>query len=160
MNVQPHMRRRRAGLLDQRGLATIELAICLPVLLLLMLATAEIGRLLIQYNTLAKAVRDGARYACAHAAVGTTRIVNITAATRAETRNLVVTGTTVGTGTPLLPGLTVNNVTVDDVGNGFVSVAATYTYAPILGATLPTFGLGAPINLTMALPATVVMRAL
>jgi Flp pilus assembly protein TadG len=136
------------------------MTICLPVLLFLMLATGEIGRLLFQYNTLAKAVRDGARYACAHAAVGTTRIVNITEATRNESRNLVVTGNTVGAGAPLLPGLTVNNVTVSDAGNGFVSVSATYTYAPIFGATLPTFGLGPPINLTTQLPATVVMRAL
>jgi Flp pilus assembly protein TadG len=144
----------------QRGLAMIEFAISVPVLLFLMLATAEIGRMLFQYNTLAKAVRDGARYAATNAAVGTTRVVNITATVRTQTRNLVVTGNRVGTGAALLPGLTVNSVTVTDVGNGFVRVAATYSYLPMLGATLPTFGLGAPVNLTMTLPATVVMRAL
>jgi Flp pilus assembly protein TadG len=144
----------------QRGLAMIEFAISVPVLLFLMLATAEIGRMLFQYNTLAKAVRDGARYAAANAAVGTTRVVDITATTRTQTRNLVVTGNRLGTGAALLPGLNVNNVTVTDAGNGFVQVAATYDYIPILGATLPTFGLGAPVNLTMTLPATVVMRAL
>ncbi len=53
-----------------------------------------------------------------------------------------------------------NNVTVTDAGNGFISVAASYTYTPMLGATLPTFGFGAPLNLSRALPATVVMRAL
>lgn len=146
--------------LRERGLATIEFVLTIPVLLLLMLATGEIGRLLFQYNTLSKAVRDGARYAAANASVGTTRIVNITAATRNETRNLVVTGNRLGTGTPLLPGLNVNNVSVVDAGNGFVSVSATYTYTPVLGATLQTFGFGAPINMNMALPATVVMRAL
>jgi Flp pilus assembly protein TadG len=145
---------------SQRGLAMIEFAISVPVLLFLMLATAEIGRMLFQYNTLTKTVRDGARYAATSAAVGSTRVVNITPAVRTETRNLVVTGNRIGTGAALLPGLTVNNVTVTDVGNGFVQVAATYTYLPILGATLPTFGLGAPVNLTMTLPATVVMRAL
>jgi Flp pilus assembly protein TadG len=143
---------------DQRGLAMIEFALSVPVLLFLMLATGEIGRMLFQYNTLAKAVRDGARYAATHAAVGTTRVINITEAIRTETRNLVVTGNRLGTGATLLPGLNANNVTVTDVGNGFVQVAATYTYIPVLGATLPTFGLGAPVNLTMTLPATVVMR--
>lgn len=144
----------------QYGVATIEMAICAPVLLLLMLATAEVGRVLFQYNTLAKAVRDGARYAVNNASPGSTRIVNITPQRRNETRNLVVTGNIAGTGAALLPGLTVNNVTVNDAGNGFVSVAATYTYVPILGASLPTFGLGPSINLSMSLPATVVMRAL
>lgn len=145
---------------SQRGLAMIEFAISVPVLLFLMLATAEIGRMLFQYNTLAKAVRDGARYAATNAAVGSTRVVDISAAVRTETRNLVVTGNRLGTGAALLPGLTVNNVTVTDAGNGFVQVAATYTYLPMLGARLPTFGLGAPVNLSMTLPATVVMRAL
>jgi Flp pilus assembly protein TadG len=144
----------------QRGLAMIEFAISVPVLLFLMLATAEIGRILFQYNTLAKAVRDGARYAATNAAVGTTRVVDIDATTRTQTRNLVVTGNRLGTGAALLPGLNVDNVTVTDAGNGFVQVAATYTYIPMLGATLPTFGLGTPVNLTMTLPATVVMRAL
>ena len=144
----------------QRGLAMIEFAISVPVLLFLMLATAEIGRILFQYNTLAKAVRDGARYAATNAAVGTTRVIDIDATTRTQTRNLVVTGNRLGTGAALLPGLNVNNVTVTDAGNGFVQVAATYTYIPMLGATLPTFGLGTPVNLTMTLPVTVVMRAL
>jgi Flp pilus assembly protein TadG len=144
----------------ERGVATIEFAICAPVLLLLLLATAEVGRLLFQYNTLTKTVRDGVRYAATNASVGTTRVVNITAQVRTETRNLVVTGNTAGTGSSVLPGLTVTNITVNDVGSGFVSVAATYTYSPMLGATLPTFRLGAPINMVIPLTATVVMRAL
>lgn len=144
----------------QRGIATIEFAIAAPVLLLLLLATAEIGRVLFQYNALVKTVRDAARYAATNASVGTTRIVNITTQVRNQARNLVVTGNTAGTGSALLPGLTVANVTVNDVGNGFVSVAVTYTYSPMLGASLPTFGLGESINLAVPLTATVVMRAL
>jgi Flp pilus assembly protein TadG len=144
----------------QRGVATIEFAICVPVLLLLMLATAELGRAMFQYNTLVKAVRDGARHLATNASVGSQRIVSITAAKRTETLNLVVTGNIAGTGTPLLPGLTIANVSATDAGNGFVSVSANYTYRPALGATLPTFGFGAPINLSMTLPATVIMRAL
>lgn len=160
MNAPARMVGGRVGPRTRRGLATVEFAICTPVLFFLMLATAEVGRVLLQYNTLTKSVRDGARYAVVNASVGTTRIVNITTQTRDATRNLVVTGNTAGTGTPLLPGLTVNNVTVTDAGNGFVRVAATYTYQPMLGATLPTFGFRAPINLAIPLPATIVMRAL
>jgi Flp pilus assembly protein TadG len=144
----------------QRGIATIEFAICAPVLLLLMLATAEVGRMLIQYNTLNKAVRDGARYAVREAAAGSTGTVAITTEVRDNTRNLVVTGTMAGTGAPLLPGLTVDNVAVTDAGAGFVAVSATYTYQPILGAALPTFGSRGAISTNVPLTATVVMRAL
>ncbi|MFC4313498.1 TadE/TadG family type IV pilus assembly protein [Steroidobacter flavus] len=160
MKAGTHMHTPRTNARRHLGIATVEFAICAPVLFFLMLATAEVGRALFQYNTLVKAVRDGARYVVNNASVGTTRVVNITAARRNETRNLVVTGNIAGTGTALLPGLTVNNVTVTDAGNGFISVAANYTYTPMLGATLPTFGFGQPINLSRTLAATVVMRAL
>jgi Flp pilus assembly protein TadG len=149
-----------SGLPRQRGVATIEFAICAPVLLLLMLATAEVGRMLVQYNTLNKAVRDGARYAVREAANGSTGTVAITTEVRDNTRNLVVTGTMAGTGAALLPGLSIENVVVNDAGGGFVAVSATYTYQPMLGAALPTFGAGGAINTNVPLTATVVMRAL
>lgn len=141
----------------QRGIATVEFAICAPILFLLMLATAELGRLLFQYNTLAKAVRDGARYAAA-AATNSQRLVIITPAMSAATRNLVVTGNIAGTGTPLLPELTVANVDVSNNGNGFIRVSVTYVYQPMLG-TLPMFGFGDPIDLSIPLSAAVIMRA-
>ncbi len=103
-----------------KGIATVEFAICAPLLLLLMLATAELGRLVYQYNTLTKAVRDGVRFAVNEAAVGTTRIVNITPLVRTQTRNLVVSGNINGAGAPLLPGLSAENVSVTNDANGFV----------------------------------------
>ena len=110
------------------GVATIEFAICAPLLLLLMLATAEIGRFLYQYNTLTKSVRDGVRFAVNEAAVGTTRVVNLTPLVLTQTRNLVATGTITGTGSPLLPGLATQDVEVTNDANGFVSVSADYTF--------------------------------
>lgn len=156
MNTQRCMHAPRT----ERGVATIEFAICAPLLLLLLLATAEVGRVLFQYNTLTKAVRDGVRYTAAYASDGR-RMVTITPELRTQTRNLVVTGTIAGTGAALLPGWVADdNITVADADNGFVLVAATYTYRPMLGASLPTFGLGDPIALAIPLTATVVMRAL
>jgi Flp pilus assembly protein TadG len=143
-----------------RGVATIEFAICAPLLLLLLFATAEVGRLMYQYNTLTKAVRDGVRFAVNEAAVGSTRVVNITPLVRTQTRNLVVSGNVNGAGAPLLPGLSAANVTISNDANGFVTVSAVYTFIPAIGASLPTFGLGAPISLAAPLTATVVMRAL
>jgi Flp pilus assembly protein TadG len=144
----------------EQGLAAVEFTIALPLLLLLLLATAEIGRMLSQYDTLTKAVRDGARFLAAHALSGSTGTVQLTAPVPAQTQYLVVYGNTNGTGTALLPGLAVGNVTVADAGNGYVSVSAVYTYQPMIGTSLPTFGFGSPISTNIPLTATVVMRAL
>ena len=144
----------------QRGTAIIEFTIALPVLLLLLAATAEIGRMLSQYDTLNKSVRDGARYLAANALLGTTGVVSIDSTVQTATVNLVVTGNSAGTGTALLPNLTAGNVTVANLANGYVSVSAAYTYVPMLGAQIPTFGLTAPINTSVTLNATVVMRPL
>jgi Flp pilus assembly protein TadG len=144
----------------QRGTAIIEFTVALPLLLLLLGATAELGRMLSQYNTLNKAVRDGARYLAANAFSGTTGIVSITGAAQSATVNLVVTGNIAGSGSALLPNLTANNVTVTSLANGYVSVTASYTYVPMLGSSLPTFGLSAPISVSIPLNASVVMRPL
>jgi Flp pilus assembly protein TadG len=144
----------------QHGTAIVEFAIALPLMLFLMLATVEFGRILSQYNMLTKSVQDAARYAASNASAGTTRIVNITSSLRTQTANLVVTGNINGTGNALLPSLTAGNVTVADAGNGYVSVSVTYTYVPIVGASLPTFGFASPISLTLPLNAAVIMRAL
>ena len=144
----------------QRGIATVELAIALPLLLFMMLATAEFGRIISQYDTLTKSVRDACRYAASNAGVGSTGIVSITPQLTSAVQNLVATGIANTGGSPLLPGLSPSNVTVSDAGNGFVSVSAAYTYQPMIGVTLPSFGFGAPISLAFTLRAAAVMRAL
>lgn len=144
----------------QRGTAMVEFMIGLPVLLFLLFATAEIGRLIIQYNTLTKAVRDGARYAASNAIANGTGLISVTPTLQSAVANLVVTGSTAGTGTPLLPGFSTSNVTVADAGSGYVSVSASYTYQPMVGASLPTFGLGARINLAVTLNAAQAMPGL
>lgn len=145
---------------SQRGLAMVEFAITLPLLLFLMLATAEFGRLICQYDTLTKAVRDGARYAASTSALGSTGLVDITPAIQTAVGNLVATGNINGTGGALLPGFAAADVTVSDAGNGYVSVTAVYTFVPMVGKTLPSFGVGKPISLAVTLNAGSVMRAL
>ncbi|HEX8782157.1 MAG TPA: TadE/TadG family type IV pilus assembly protein, partial [Steroidobacteraceae bacterium] len=145
---------------SEGGTAIIEFTIALPVLLLMLVATAEIGRMLSQYNTLNKAVRDGARYLATNALAGTTGVVSITPAVQTATVNLVVNGNIAGSGAALLPSLAAGNVTVAGLANGYVSVSAAYTYVPMMGANLPTFGVTAPINTSVTLNASVVMRPL
>ena len=152
----------------QRGAVAVELAVVLPVLLLLMTATAELGRLMYQYNTLTKAGRDGARYAAAHAAFGSSGVVIVdeTAGspwryTKDVSANLVVCGFADCTGKDsLLPGLDTSDVTVSSPDPQHVTVAVDYRYQPFVGATLETFGFGSAVDLAVPLRATMTMRAL
>jgi len=88
---------------NEQGLQLAELAIVLPVLLILFAATAEFGRYFYEYTTLAKAARIGTRYLV-------TAKVNCFEANQA--RKLVVFGNTAGTGAPLIDGLKMENVIV------------------------------------------------
>lgn len=90
----------------QRGVAMVELAIILPLLLAICFAITEFGRAIYTYNTLAKSARDAARYLSTQAAGSTT------AATTA--RNLVLHGNPAGTGPLLVPGLTAGMVDLCD----------------------------------------------
>jgi Flp pilus assembly protein TadG len=101
------------------GSYTIELAIIFPILVLLFVGTAELGRLFYTYTTLSKATAVGARY------LSTSRnAVNGTSTEKAdakqEAKNLVVCGikstssTACNGQTPVVPGLTTANVLICD----------------------------------------------
>jgi Flp pilus assembly protein TadG len=53
--------------IGNRGSAAVEAAIVLPVLLLLLLGSMELGRLMWTYNTMLSGVEEGARYVLVHA---------------------------------------------------------------------------------------------
>jgi Flp pilus assembly protein TadG len=147
--------------IKQKGVVLAELAITLPLLLFLVLGLAEFGRAFYQYTTLTKAVRDGARYLSSQA-LGTTGNVSLTPEEEAATKNLVVYGSEVGTGTPVLDGLATSDVTVSaDAAADHVTVTATYVYSPMFGGTIPTFGLtGGDVGAALTLTATNTMRFL
>ena len=92
---------------DERGIQLVELAIVLPIFVILFAATAEFGRYFYEYTTLAKASRAGARY-LATAAVNPTE--------DAAAKNIVVYGNPAGTGSPVLYGLTTANVVITRQG--------------------------------------------
>ena len=85
----------------QKGTAIVEFALILPLLLLLTMITTEFGRAIYQYNTIVKSLRNATRYLSLQ-----TQNTQIT-----EAQNLVVFGNIAGTGTALVPGLTVSQVT-------------------------------------------------
>jgi len=94
---------------DERGVQLLETAIVIPILLVLFGAVAEFGRYFYEYTTVAKAARVGARYLAS-------KSVNSSINYEAQAKNLVVYGNIAGTGTPVLPGLSVANVQVQYVG--------------------------------------------
>ena len=134
-----------------------EMAIVLPVILLLTMATAELGRAFWQYNALTKSVRDAARYASNEGLRGSTGIIVVTDELRTAVQNLVVYRNTAGTGSPLLAGLTTSNVALESPGDDDILVRTAYAYAPIFGF-LPTFD-GGGLSTVFNFEAVVRMRA-
>jgi Flp pilus assembly protein TadG len=151
----------------QRGIAMVEFAIAVPVLLLLMLVAAEAGRWLYQYNTLHKAVRDGVRYAASEALNGTTGVMkqgDEWLEVVQDTQNVVVYGNPGGTGNPVLPGLSTGQITVAAVDAVHVRVqvgtGTPYNYVPIFASGIPSFTGGANIDFNIDMTASATMRAL
>lgn len=95
-----------------KGSATVELAIVFPILLLLFVGTAEVGRLFYTYTTLAKATKLGARYLSNQRDI-TTGTTTQRDALVLKAKSLVVCGYEDCTGkTSIVPGLTTANVNV------------------------------------------------
>lgn len=103
---------------NTRGAVLAEAAIALPVIILLLSATAEFGRYMYTYNTLAKATRVSAR----HISNKPLNSCNI-----AQTKNLAVYGNTAGTGSPILPGLTTSQITVTPTSGTPTTVTVSVT---------------------------------
>jgi Flp pilus assembly protein TadG len=144
-----------------RGLAAVEFVITAPLLIFILLAGAEFGRAFVQYATLSLSVRNSARYVTEHAINGTTGVVSLTGAVITAAQRLAVYGNTAGSGAAKLPNYQTGQVVVVDAGSDNIRVTATYPYRPMLGATLPTFGLGnGPIPLNFNMRIAVTMRAI
>ncbi len=155
----------------QKGLAAVEMTLVLPVLLLLFLATAEIGRMLYQYNTLTKAQRNGIRLLATQLNTGQQATLSDCPTlggtlpdnlmTRAS--NLIVFGTEVGdvAENSILDGLTTADVGFcTDPATGEVQVQVQYDFTPMLFDQLPTFGLGDPIPIDFPLTSSISMPVL
>jgi Flp pilus assembly protein TadG len=131
----------RSFVRNERGIQLVELAIVLPVLMILFAATAEFGRFFYEYTTLAKAARVGTRYlvTTANCPVYDT-----------QAKNLVVYGNIAGTGTPVVKGLLPANIQViRKNASGAVQTVGmphTVTIAVTDFKYEPLFGLGAMIN--------------
>ncbi len=130
---------------DDRGLQLVELAIVLPILIVLFAAVAEFGRYFQAYTTLAKGSRVAARYLATASATGADDL---------SAKRLVVYGNFAGTGSPIVEGLTVNNVDIiwrDAAGLETTEFPTTVTVEIINYQHTPIFDLGALTKTSMSL---------
>lgn len=137
----------------ERGVALVEFTLLMPFMLILIFTVTEIGRAYYQYDTIAKSVRQAARYLSVRA-----KNVDVDKA-----RNIVVYGNTTGSGAPLAVGLSLSNVPQPTWGTAgsypnfnTVTVSVTqYQFVPLVSNVFGfafgkiTFG---PIQATMRSP--------
>ena len=124
---------------DERGVQLVEIAIVLPLLLMMFGAVAEFGRYFSEYTTLAKAARVGGRF------MASKTLTSASTNWQLQAKKLVVYGNTAGTGSPVLPGLTTDNVELVFEGGtyaGGIGVPATVTVRIINYKHDPVFDLG------------------
>ena len=124
---------------NQSGIAVIEFALVLPILMLLMLATAEFGRAFYQYNTLTKSIRDGARYLSDNSLNGA-GVIELGGSASTAAKNLIVFGNSAGSGDALLEGFSTSDITITTIDSKHLKVSASFSYTPIIAAGIPSFG--------------------
>jgi hypothetical protein len=129
---------------NEAGVQLVEVAIVIPILLMLFGAVAEFGRYFYEYTTLAKGARVAARYMSTKTMAKPVGIL--------ETKRLVVYGNTEGTGTPLMTNLTLDNVDVKFAGGSYeppdIGVPTTVTISIINYKHQPVFDLGKLTNIS------------
>jgi len=147
--------------LSQRGAVAVELGLLALPLAALTFGTTEFGRALHEFNTVTKNVRDAARYQTT-VAPGNTLAARCLALSGSAANN----GTTC-TGTALLPGLTLAQITVCDriscpgthnlqpTGRGVVNLVTVtvtgYQFTSMAPFAMPSIAFGA-ISATMVQP--------
>ncbi|HTI18087.1 MAG TPA: TadE/TadG family type IV pilus assembly protein [Trinickia sp.] len=102
----PH-REKRYNVKRERGVALVELALVLTLLLTMLGGVVELGRAIYQYETLTKSARNAARFLSQYSPLDPDYPI-------AEAQCLAVFGNTECTGNTLAPGLQTTNVVVCD----------------------------------------------
>jgi Flp pilus assembly protein TadG len=149
MNICANLKQHLAKLTRrERGTATVELAIVFPILLLLFVGSAELGRLFYTYTTLAKATKTGARFLSNSRELTSSTAGEVTAA-KLKAQSLVVCGYESCSGNqpdgtpkvPLVTGLDManpaNSVSVVVFTQNEGTAIITYVKVEIQGYTYP-----------------------
>ena len=139
IRLMRRLRRRLTSLVhNESGVQLVELAIILPIFVILFAATAEFGRYFYEYTTLAKSSRVGSRYLSTAVVSGTED---------AAAKNIVVYGNTAGTGSPILTDLSTTHVVITRQG-GTPVLPQTVTVSIVGFKHQPIFDLGKLTNIS------------
>jgi Flp pilus assembly protein TadG len=160
----------RLAFRDRRGAAAAEMALVAPLLCTILIGSVELGHFMYNEHILAKAVRDGARYAARQGFAnydcngepsatvrdntrelvqtmllsgGDDRMVNWAATTINITERCVSTATNLANSTENMSGI------YDELSLGgvpVVRISATVPYRPVIGAPFGFSGLGINLN--------------
>lgn len=149
---------------DRTAAAAAEMALVMPLLLLIMFSSVELGNYFMNEHRLTEAVRNGARFAARQSFSNYTACSGTPGGTvESDTRNVVMTGYVSG-GTVVTPNIQASDVTVSTScmtstggqtmtgiytgranGAQIVTVAASVNYRPVLSAFGFT-GIGFKLN--------------
>lgn len=111
----------------QKGIASIEIAVVLPFLIIVLLAGVDLARTMFQYNELVKNVRDAAKYVASN-----TRPMNCSSTTDpaviayksviTEAKNLAVCGSITSCNAGNVSGLSTSKVQVQYLKDGTLTM--------------------------------------
>ena len=93
----------KLALNSEKGQSLLELALTLPLLLALASGLVTLGQAYYEYNTLSKSVREAARYMSSN---------EWDPAYQTTCQKMAVYGNTGGTGSPILPSMTISNINI------------------------------------------------
>lgn len=119
---------------NNRGAAAVEMALVIPLLLIILFGSVELGNYFLAEHTLVKAVRDGARFAARQSFSNYTACSGAPGGTVvSDTQNVVMNGYLTG-GSILTPNITASDITLS------VSCTATANGQDMLGIYRSRFG--------------------
>jgi CBS domain containing-hemolysin-like protein len=136
----------------QKGTSTVEFAMLVPILLMLIFMVTELGTMFYRLNAMTKSVQVAARY------LSDISVNPNIALTNAQVKNLICSGTIGGAGTEIIPECQLKLVLdpPPSAASGHVAVSASYPADWILAGAVIAF-----LNLSgepMELRASSVMR--
>lgn len=118
------------SLKKEQGIIAVEVAFLIPLVLLFFMAIIEVGFFFFYGYQFQEASYRGARYAASH--------WEDNSSGQNDIHNVVVYGTPVSSGRPLLPGLEQSEITVSfagmggtDSNDGHITVRVSYDYQPV-----------------------------
>lgn len=132
-----------AGLRDCRGQALVEFAFCTILLLALVFAVIEFGRMMLVYTTIANGARIGTRYAIVHGSDNPATVTQIQTAVNDFLHAGTVNCSSLSCVSVTYPGMPDGTSSGCTNPGCLVNVSVTYPYDPLLSY----FSLGS-INFT------------